>query len=135
VTDEPQSEAKRTGFLELFCDLVYVDAVTQVTSLISIDPTPRGFLRAALMFGIVWWAWSAYAWMANVVAVEALGVRIVLVTASAASFIMAFALPGAFTITSDARWFATALFAVRIWQIAAHYTGVRGRPHLERAVL
>jgi len=44
--------------LELFFDLVFVFAITQVTLLILENTSPAGFARAALVLALVWWAWS-----------------------------------------------------------------------------
>ena len=48
----------RVSTLELFFDLVYVFAVTQIATLLSDDLSPAGFGRAALALGLVWWVWS-----------------------------------------------------------------------------
>jgi low temperature requirement protein LtrA len=51
--------------LELFFDLVFVLAMTQVTSLLVDDPTSGGLLRGMLVLAALWWAWEAYAWLTN----------------------------------------------------------------------
>ena len=50
---------------ELFFDLVFVFAFTQVATLLADDPT-RGRGRGVLVLAALWWAWSAYAWLTNV---------------------------------------------------------------------
>src|SRR5215213_9135888 len=64
------AEEKRVAPLELFFDLVFVFALTQVTALMSEDPTWAGLGRGMLVLSALWWAWAAYAWLTNYVADE-----------------------------------------------------------------
>ena len=52
---------------ELFFDLVFVFAFTQVATLLADDPTFAGIGRGVLVLAALWWAWSAYAWLTNIV--------------------------------------------------------------------
>ena len=52
---------------ELFVDLVFVFAFTQVAILLSDDPTFAGIGRGVLVLAALWWAWVAYASLTNVV--------------------------------------------------------------------
>jgi low temperature requirement protein LtrA len=52
---------------ELFFDLVFVFAFTQVTTLLTHDPTFAGIGRAVLVLGALWWPWTAYTWLTNTV--------------------------------------------------------------------
>ena len=52
---------QRVTPLELLFGLVFVFAFTQVTTFLSHGPTWGGLLRALLLLGTLWWAWSAYA--------------------------------------------------------------------------
>ena len=54
---------ERTTPLELFFDLVFVYAITQVAHLVSADPTPEGFARGAVVLATVWYAWICFAWL------------------------------------------------------------------------
>ena len=69
TTDTPPAtgleEERRTSPVELLWDLVFVFAITQVTTLLSRDLTWAGFGRAMLVLALVWWAWSAFVWAAN----------------------------------------------------------------------
>ena len=58
-------EAQQTTTVELFFDLVYVFAVTQLSHQILDDLTVAGVARAAFLLLIVWWAWIYTTWMAN----------------------------------------------------------------------
>jgi len=82
--------------VELFFDLVYVFAVTQLSHMILGDLTVAGVGRAAFLLLIVWWAWIYTTWMANWFDPGSPSVRAVLTGVMLASLLMAAALPGAF---------------------------------------
>ena len=98
--------------LELFFDLVFVFALTQVTSLLADDPTWGGVLRGTLILAALWWAWDAYAWLTSAMDVDEGGVRLAMLAAIAAMFGVALAAPGAFG--DDAVLFGVAYLLVRI---------------------
>jgi low temperature requirement protein LtrA len=56
--------------LELFFDLVFVFAMTQVTAFMAAELSLHGVVRGILVIMLLWWAWTGYAWLANVVSVE-----------------------------------------------------------------
>ena len=58
MAEEPSAEHEVTP-LELFFDLVFVFAMTQVTVLLADDPTWAGVLRGMLVLAALWWAWAA----------------------------------------------------------------------------
>ena len=82
--------------VELFFDLVYVFAVTQLSHMILGDLTVAETARAAFLLLIVWWAWIYTTWMANWFDPESPAVRAVLTGVMLVSLLMAAALPGAF---------------------------------------
>ena len=135
LVSEPthDEEERKTSYIELFFDLVFVFAFTQVTALILEDTSMEGFLRAALVLAMVWWAWSAYAWMTNAIDIENSITRLIIFTAMAAGFFMALAVPDAFQ--DEAAWFAVAYFVVRIVNTALYTWGARSDPVLLRATL
>jgi len=120
VRPETQAEEERkTSYLELFFDLVFVFAFTQVTALILEDTSPQGFLRSALVLAMVWWAWSAYTWMTNAIDIENTITRLILFAAMAAGFFMALAVPAApshfaerFALIVTSRWASLMRFRV-----------------------
>ena len=72
MTAQPDIARERAGEhqvtpLELFFDLVFVFAITQVTSFLARDPTWHGVLRGMLVLAAVWWAWEGYAWVATTI--------------------------------------------------------------------
>jgi hypothetical protein len=66
--------AVRVSTLELFFDLVFVFSMTQVTALLTHDPSWHGVIRGALALAAVWWAWTGYAWLTSTLNVDEGGV-------------------------------------------------------------
>jgi len=124
-------EERKTSYLELFFDLVFVFAFTQVTALILEDMSVAGFARAALVLAMVWWAWSAYTWMTNAIDIENNVTRLLVFAAMASAFFMAIAVPDAYQ--DEGAWFAVAYFVVRILNSALFSWGVRHDPGQLRA--
>jgi low temperature requirement protein LtrA len=79
--------------VELFFDLVYVFAVTQLSHLILNDLSIAGVAHAGFLLVIVWWAWIYTTWMANWFDPASPKVRAVLTGVMLASLLMAAALP------------------------------------------
>jgi low temperature requirement protein LtrA len=98
--------------LELFFDLVFVFALTQVTSLLADDPTWGGVLRGMLVLAALWWAWNVYAWLTSAMDVDEGGVRLAMLASIGAMFGVALAVPGAFE--DDAALFGVAYLLVRL---------------------
>jgi low temperature requirement protein LtrA len=113
------AEEKRVAPLELFFDLVFVFALTQVTALMSEDPTWGGLGRGMLVLSALWWAWGAYAWLTNYVAAEEDVVRLLILAVMGAFLIAALAVPEAFgdealvfgVAYAAARWLHIFIFA------------------------
>lgn len=105
------SEERRTSPVELLWDLVFVFAITQVTTLLSHDLTWGGFGRAMLALALVWWAWSAFVWAANAQDPDAPGLRAALLVAMILIFVAGLALPHAFG--DDGTLFALTYAGVR----------------------
>ncbi|WP_432492703.1 low temperature requirement protein A [Kineococcus gypseus] len=82
--------------LELFFDLVFVFALTQVTAAVAADLSGRGVLRGVLVVALLWWSWTCYAWLANLVRTEEGVVRLGVLAAMAAMFVLALTIPEAF---------------------------------------
>ena len=94
---EPQSELEhRVTPVELFFDLVFVFAFTQVTTLMSDDPTWSGVGKGLMVLAALWSVWAAYAWLTNVVDPDAGPARGAMLVAIGATFIAALAVPDVF---------------------------------------
>jgi low temperature requirement protein LtrA len=87
---------QRVTPLELFFDLVYVFAITQLSHLLLDHPTPGGALQTLFLLLVVWWAWQYTAWFTNWFDPEASSVRLVLAAVMLASLVMSAAIPEAF---------------------------------------
>ena len=66
------------SFIELFFDLVFVFAVTQISHSLMEDFSARGMLRTLMLLLAVWWVWIFTAWVTNWLDPEKLPVRIAL---------------------------------------------------------
>jgi low temperature requirement protein LtrA len=102
---------KRVAPLELFFDLVFVFALTQVTLLMSDNPTWEGLGQGVLVLVALWWSWAAYAWLTNYIAADEGLERLLMFAAMGAFLIAALAVPKAFG--DDALLFAIAYAAAR----------------------
>jgi low temperature requirement protein LtrA len=126
-------QAQRVTPLELFFDLVVVFAVTQVTQLLTLDPTWSGVLRGLLLLGALWWTWAAYAWLTNTLDPEEGAVRLVVFASIGAMLIVSLAAPKAFG--ADGVAFGIAYLVVRVLHLVLYAIAGRGDPDLLRAVL
>lgn len=82
--------------IELFFDLVFVFAITQLTSLLADDPSVAGLGRVALIFGNLWWMYGGYAWLTNAVPPRASVLRLLMLLGMGGFLIVALAIPTAF---------------------------------------
>jgi low temperature requirement protein LtrA len=87
---------QRATFFELFFDLVYVFAVTQVSHHLLADISWSGAAETALMLVALYWAWTYTTWMTNWFDPDMAPVRLVLVFVMGASLLMAVAIPEGF---------------------------------------
>jgi low temperature requirement protein LtrA len=133
VSEQHAEREQRVTPLELFFDLVFVFAFTQVTTLLSHDPTWGGLGRGLLILGVLWWAWAGYAWFTNTVDPDEGAVRGAMLVAMAAMFVAALAVPDAFG--RHGLVFALALLIVLVMHLALYTLTAWGDPDLLAAVL
>jgi low temperature requirement protein LtrA len=91
-----RSADHRVTNIELFFDLVYVFAVTQLSHYLLREPTIEGAFQAAILLAMVWLAWAYTTWVTNWLDPERLQVRLLLVALMLVSLAMSAALPDAF---------------------------------------
>jgi low temperature requirement protein LtrA len=96
VRVERLREAASATTLELFFDLVFVFALTQITALMAEEPTGTGLLRGTLLMAVVWWCWVGYSWVSNLVKADEGLARVTMLVAMAAMFLLALAIPESF---------------------------------------
>jgi low temperature requirement protein LtrA len=118
--------------LELFFDLVFVFAITQVTGFVSADPTWTRLVEGMAILAALWWAWSSYAWLGNTAGSDEGAIRVVLLAAMGAMLIASLAVPRAFG--DDGLIFGLAYFAVRALHIGAYALLARDDPRLRGVV-
>jgi low temperature requirement protein LtrA len=93
---ETGSAEVRVSTIELFFDLVFVFAITQLTSLLAHEPTVVGLLRVTVVFGNLWWMYGAYAWLTNSMPPRRAALRLLLLLGMTGFLVVALAIPAAF---------------------------------------
>ena len=91
----PTSEDDTATTFELFFDLVYVFAMTQVTGYMVNAHDALGVLQGLLVLALLWWTWCAYAWLGNQARADTGVVRGAMAVAMAALFVVALTIPEA----------------------------------------
>jgi low temperature requirement protein LtrA len=127
-----ESAEERVTPLELFFDLIFVFAITQVTGLVVADPTWAGLAKGLVVLGVLWWAWAAYAWLTNTIDPEEGLVRLAMFGAMGAMLVASLAVPDVFG--DDAFLFACAYAVVRVAHLVLYAVGGRGDRDLLAAV-
>jgi low temperature requirement protein LtrA len=119
--------------LELFFDLVFVFGFTEVTTLLTDDPTWTGLGHALLIMVALWWAWASYAWLTNTIDPSQGLVLGAVLVAIGAMFIAALAVPGAFG--DDGVVFGVAFLIVCGMHASLYALAARGAPDLYGALV
>jgi low temperature requirement protein LtrA len=102
----------RVTYAELFFDLVFVFAVTQISHTLLAHFTPLGALQVTLLFLAVWWVWVFTSWITNWLNPEKTPVRLLLFAMMLGGLVLSTSIPTAF----DGRglWFAIAYAAMQV---------------------
>jgi low temperature requirement protein LtrA len=102
----------RVTYAELFFDLVFVFAVTQISHTLLAHFTPLGVLQVTLLFLAVWWVWVFTTWITNWLNPEKTPVRLLLFAMMLGGLVLSTSIPAAF----EARglWFAIAYAAMQV---------------------
>jgi low temperature requirement protein LtrA len=133
VSEQHVEREQRVTPLELFFDLVFVFAFTQVTTVLSDDPTWGGLGHALLILASLWWAWAAYAWLTNTADPGEGAVWGSMLVAMAAMFVAALAVPDTFGRHGVA--FGIAFLIVNVMHLALYALAARGDRDLLAAIL
>ena len=133
MSDQNPEHEHRVTPLELFFDLVFVFAFTQVTTLMSDDTTWGGLADGLLILAALWWAWAGYAWLTNAVDPDEGVVRGAMLVAITAMFVAALVVPDAFG--PHGVLFGVAFLIVRVMHVALFALAGRGDRDLFAAVL
>ena len=122
---------QRVTTLELFYDLVFVFAITQVSHLLLEHLTWEGAAQSALVLLVVWWSWNYTTWVTNELDPDSIVVRLLLIGLMLMSFLMAVAIPEAFG--DRGLLFAAAYVAIQVGRHAFLTFAAGGPGTLERA--
>jgi len=133
MNDRQVEAEQRVTPLELFFDLVFVFAITQVTGFLAENSTWLGLLRGLMLLAALWWAWAAYAWLTNTLNPEEGAVRLAVFGSIASMLIVSLAVPNAFG--ADGVTFGVAYFIVRALHLVLYAIAGKGDRELLRAVL
>lgn len=135
----PTGDSHRVTTLELFFDLVFVFAFTQVTALMAHDPTILGLTRGFVLLALLWWAWCSYAWLGNQAQADEGVVRPTMIAAMAAMFIVALTIPEAFDDRAGGVFAPVALalsyVAVRWGHLTCYFVAARDDNGLRRQLM
>jgi len=116
VTTLSDERGRHATNLELFLDLVFVFAVTQIAGVLGSDLTLEGFGHGLLLAWLVWWLWSQFAWLGTAVDLGGRSTAQYLVLATVPlTLLMAVAIPDAFGASGLP--FAGAYLAVNLWAL------------------
>jgi low temperature requirement protein LtrA len=106
----------RVTYAELFFDLVFAFAVTQISHTLLGRFTPLGTLQTTLLFLGVWWVWVYTAWITNWLNPELTPVRVLLFALMLGGLVLSTSIPKAFE--ERGLWFAVAYAAMQVGRTA-----------------
>jgi low temperature requirement protein LtrA len=120
----------RVSAMELFFDLVFVFAITQLSHLLLTHLDAGGAFQTALLLLALWWAWVDTAWFTNWFDPDRRPVRFVLIGIMVATLIMAVALPEAFG--DRGLLFAIPFVVLQVSRFGFAVVATRDEPRLHR---
>ena len=106
------NQHSRVTYAELFFDLVFVFAVTQISHTLLGRFTPLGALQTTMLFLAVWWVWVYTSWITNWLNPETTPVRVLLFLLMLGGLVLSTSIPKAFE--SRGLWFAIAYAAMQV---------------------
>jgi low temperature requirement protein LtrA len=132
----PTGEDDTATSFELFFDLVYVFAMTQVTGYMVHAHNALGVLQGLLILALLWWTWCAYAWLGNQARADTGVVRAAMAVAMAALFVVALTIPEAWDDAEGGLYgplvLVGAYLIVRCVHLTVYGVAARGDPGLRR---
>lgn len=124
------NQHSRVTYAELFFDLVFVYAVTQISHFLLGRFTALGALQTGLLFLAVWWVWVYTTWVTNWLNPEKTPVRLLVFLLTLGGLVLAMTIPQAFE--GRGLWFALAYAGMQVgrtlfWLVVTPHarTGVR----------
>lgn len=135
----PTEDGHRVTTLELFFDLVFVFAFTQVTQFMAVDFDFRSMVRGLIMLAVLWFAWCSYSWLGNQAKADEGVVRVGMLAAMASMFVAALAIPEAWSDADKALnaslVVAICVAIVRFVHLAVYWIAANGDRGLHRQLL
>lgn len=80
-------EGHRVTTLELFFDLAFVFAFTQVSRLMAQQHDAIGIVQGLVILALLWWSWTSFGWLANLAHADAGVVRVAMLVAMSATLV------------------------------------------------
>jgi low temperature requirement protein LtrA len=130
LRDRASGGHARVTYVELFFDLVFVFAVTQLSHGLMVHPTLLGVVETGLLLMAVWWAWIFTAWVTNWLDPERSPVRIMLFVAMVVGMVLTMSIPKAFG--ERGLIFALAFVAIQLGRSVFTAWAMRGHPFQSR---
>ena len=136
---ETSREGDRATTLELFFDLVYVFAFTQVSALMSVGHDGIAVLQGLVILALIWWSWTSYTWLANQAHADRGIVRIAIILAIALMFLVSLVIPEAYDDLPTGLYapmvFVVCLVAVRLVHAVTYIIAAGSDAGLRRQVI
>ena len=126
LRDRASGGHARVTYVELFFDLVFVFAVTQLSHGLMAHPSLLGVVETGLLLMAVWWAWIFTAWVTNWLDPERAPVRIMLFVAMVVGMVMTMSIPKAFG--DRGLVFALAFVTIQLGRSLFTAWAMRGHP-------
>lgn len=134
----PTDETHRVTTLELLFDLVFVFAITAVTSFMAHHLSATGLLEGLVIIALLWFGWTAYAWLGNQARADEGPLRLSMMFAMVAFFVVALTIPEAFEDRpgglSGPLVFVIAYAVVRLSHLAVYELAAGNDTELRRTV-
>src|SRR4051812_25506686 len=129
-------DERHASNLELFLDLVFVFAVTQIALFIDGDLTISGVARGVLVAWLVWWQWSQFTWTGSAVNLQRrVATRVLVLCTIPATLTMAVSIPHSFGTDGHdtGRWFGVAYLVVQLLVLGMQGTTAMRDPSTRKA--
>jgi low temperature requirement protein LtrA len=143
--DTTQRRLRATGVdhrvtpAELFFDLVFVYAITQVTALMSQDISGRRIAEGFLVLCLLWWCWCCFAWLGNVVRADVGAARLALFAVMALMLVIAITVPESFDDLPGGQYgplvFVVCYLSVRLLHLSIYWISDPRDRDLHRVLL
>lgn len=111
VESSDAARERHANNLELFLDLVFVFAITQIASTMAHDTTVRGVAQGLLLAWLVWWHWSQFTWTGAAIDLQANApTRVLVLCIMPFALLMTVSIPEAYG--DNGVWFAATYMGV-----------------------